>query len=126
MLVDGRGLEDGATLSADVCIIGAGAIGIALARRLTGRGRSVIVLESGGAEFDPAIQDLAIGDNVGLPYFPLEASRVRGLGGTTVHWGGVCRPMDADDFEARSWIPHSGWPIGPADLEPYYPEAAEL
>jgi choline dehydrogenase-like flavoprotein len=125
-LLDGRMIEDGTTLAADVCIIGAGPIGITLARRLARPGRSVVVLESGGRAFDPAVQDLAMGDNIGLPYFPLEASRVRGLGGTSIHWGGVCRPLDPEDFEARSWIPHSGWPIGQADLRPYYAEVAKL
>jgi choline dehydrogenase-like flavoprotein len=125
-LFDGRSLEDGVTLAADVCIIGAGAIGITLARRLSRAGRTIVVLESGDLEFDTAVQDLAIGDSIGLPYFPLETSRVRGLGGSTAHWGGVCRPMDAEDFEARSWIPHSGWPIGRADLEPYYAATAAL
>jgi len=34
--------------------------------------------------------------------------------------------MDAVDFEARDAIPHSGWPITRAQLEPYYDRAQEL
>ena len=30
------------------------------------------------------------------------------------------------DFEARAWVPLSGWPIGKAELEPYYRQAQEL
>ena len=49
------------------------------------------------------------------------------LGGSTNHWGGWCRPMDAIDFEAkRDWMPHSGWPFGRAALEPYYARAQAL
>jgi hypothetical protein len=35
-------------------------------------------------------------------------------------------PFDAIDFEARSQVPHSGWPISLEDLLPFYPEANKL
>jgi choline dehydrogenase-like flavoprotein len=34
--------------------------------------------------------------------------------------------LDAVDFEARAWIPHSGWPISKADLDPFYENAAAV
>jgi choline dehydrogenase-like flavoprotein len=34
-------------------------------------------------------------------------------------------PFDPIDFEARSWVPNSGWPIGHLDLAPYFPKANE-
>jgi choline dehydrogenase-like flavoprotein len=33
------------------------------------------------------------------------------------------RPLEAIDFRARDWIPHSGWPLELADLAPYYASA---
>jgi len=43
-----QNLQDGRTVvTADVCILGAGAAGIYLATRLTERGVSVVVLEAG-------------------------------------------------------------------------------
>ena len=37
--------------------------------------------------------------------------RIRALGGATGHWEGWCRPLMPHDFEARDYIPNSGWPI---------------
>src|SRR4051812_5196224 len=86
----------------------------------------VLLLESGGANFDPAIQRMYSGSQTGPRYAALDAGRLRLLGGGTNHWGGWCRPMDAIDFEARDWAPHSGWPISRKVLEPYYPRAQAL
>jgi choline dehydrogenase-like flavoprotein len=35
-------------------------------------------------------------------------------------------PLDPIDYEKRDWIDHSGWPIGPEALEPFYPAATAL
>ena len=50
-------------------------------------------------------------------------SRLRFFGGSTNHWEGSCRTFDPIDFETRSWVPDSGWPISYHDLEPYYDRA---
>ncbi|HWF18363.1 MAG TPA: GMC family oxidoreductase, partial [Verrucomicrobiae bacterium] len=47
-------------------------------------------------------------------------------GGATAAWGGRCIPFDAIDFEKRSWVPHSGWPITKAQLDPFYARALAL
>lgn len=126
MPIDSRSLEPGATLHTDVCIVGAGAAGIALALELAGTGVGVALLESGGYEVEPATQELCRGSIAGRPYFPLEAARLRYFGGTTNHWSGLCHPLDPIDFEARDWVPHSGWPIDRAELTPYYERARPL
>jgi choline dehydrogenase-like flavoprotein len=122
---DAREIPTDTELTADLCIIGGGAAGITLARELAGSSLRVVVLESGGIGFEEAINALNVGDIVGLPYFALETARLRYFGGSTNHWGGVCRPLEPIDFEARDWIPGSGWPISRADLDPYYPRAAK-
>src|SRR4051812_23391796 len=86
----------------------------------------VLLLESGGANFDPAIQRMYSGSQTGPRYAALDAGRLRLLGGGTNHWGGWCRPMDAIDFEARPWMPYSGWPFSRKTLEPYYGRAQAL
>ena len=48
MLVDARTVPDGSRIEADVCIVGAGAAGITMARELRRRPLRVVVLESGG------------------------------------------------------------------------------
>lgn len=126
MFADARTVPDGTVLEADLCIIGAGAAGITLAREFVGSLLRVTVLESGDLEFDQETQSLYDGELVGLPYFPLETARLRYFGGSTNHWGGVCRPLEEVDFEPREGVPFSGWPIRRADLEPFYPRAAEV
>ena len=124
MLLDLREIAEPPTFEAPVCILGAGAAGITLARRLLARGHEVLVVDSGGPDFEPEIQDLAAGTSSGQPYYDLGDVNLRMVGGTTPIWGGRCAELDPIDFQARPWVPHSGWPIGPADLAPYYREAA--
>lgn len=126
MILDFRRLEHGQEIAADICIIGAGAAGISLARSLIGSGLQVCVLESGGFEPDEEIQSLYQGENVGYPYGDLRAARLRYFGGSTNHWGGWSGPLNKSDFETRPWVPYSGWPIRKQDLDPYYPVAQIL
>lgn len=119
-------IEDGARIEADLCVVGSGPAGLALALAFDGTGRRVLVLESGGFERDPEVQELYRGTNVGRPYFDLDDCRQRQFGGSSNCWAGLCRPLDPDDFEARDWVPHSGWPFGRAELEPWYRAAEEL
>lgn len=129
--LDLRELEDGTTLRADVCIVGAGAAGITVARELIGSGLDVILVESGGFERDEPTQDLYAGEVLGEPMrnfaveYGLEDLRLRFFGGTTNHWAGYCRQLDEIDFEARPYLPVSGWPITREDLAPWYDRAAE-
>lgn len=120
MFADGRGVADNANLDCDVCVVGAGAAGIVLALELTGTPLKVFVLEAGGFDYEPETQSLYEGESVGHPYFALESARLRMFGGTTGHWQGWCRPLDPIDFEERSWVPDSGWPITRDDLDPFY------
>ena len=126
MLIDFRKDPAAADDGSDVCVIGAGAAGIPLARRLAGHGHSVCLLESGGLEFEQDTQDLCRGANVGMEYYELDESRLRFFGGTTRIWGGRCALLDAIDFERREWVPHSGWPITRKDLDPYYQQAHDF
>jgi choline dehydrogenase-like flavoprotein len=125
MLLDFREAAVPERLQADLCIVGGGAAGIAIAREFLGSSWSVIVLESGGLEPDPRIQDLYKGQN-GRDDFALHESRFRLLGGTTSVWGGWCAPLDDIDFVRRDWVPHSGWPITRHELLPYYRRAQGL
>lgn len=111
------------TIEVDVCILGAGAAGITLAREFVGTRQSVCLLESGGLTPSREDQALYSGEVVGADYHALERCRLRFLGGTTNHWGGTCRPLDSIDFERRSWVPESGWPLSRDELLPYYRRA---
>jgi choline dehydrogenase-like flavoprotein len=126
VFIDARTVPGNETIETDVCIVGAGAAGITLAREFINQPFRVCLLESGGLDYDRETQSLYRGENIGLPYFPLEASRLRYFGGTTNHWQGLCRPLDAIDFEARDWVPHSGWPFDKSHLDPFYTRAQSI
>lgn len=126
MFIDARTLSDVASVDCDVCVIGAGAAGITLARELAGHAVRVCLIESGDLEIDVATQELYEGENVGLPYHPLAVARLRYFGGTTNHWSGQCLPFSASDFEAQPWLPDTGWPIDLAEVMPYYQRAAAM
>lgn len=119
MITDLNELPQDQHLSSEVCIVGAGAAGIALARQLSRKGVSVCLLEGGGLDYERDTQSLYDGRNLGMDYYDLEDARLRFFGGTTNIWGGRCALLDPLDFSTRSWVAHSGWPIDSAELAPY-------
>lgn len=125
MFADARTFVDGATLEADVCIAGGGAAGITIALDLRASGLSVIVLESGGLRREAQTQRLSNGRMIGIDTWNLRSMRIRALGGATGHWEGWCRPLMPQDFEARDYVPNSGWPLRYEDLLPWYARACE-
>ena len=126
MFIDGREIEDKAEIEADICVIGAGAAGITIAREFIGTAVKVCLLEAGGLEFDEETQALYNGKNIGYPYYDLDVLRLRYFGGTTNHWAGVSRPLDDIDFRVRDWVPYSGWPLELSDLAPFYRRAHDI
>ena len=115
--------HDNADIVGDVCIVGTGPAGLTIALELVAKGRSVIVLEAGGEDYDAATQELYKGKVVSAGHIDIADSRLRQFGGTSGHWTGVCVPLDPVDFEPRPGSPHHGWPITRADLDPYYQRA---
>lgn len=118
--IDSRALPDGTLIERDLCVIGAGPAGIAIAREFMKGDRTVAIVESGDTGPDDGPQSLAGGEIARLPYPPLRQVRIRAFGGTTWHWGGNIRPLERIDFEKRDWVPDSGWPFGLDALEPYF------
>lgn len=131
----------------DVALIGAGPVGLTIARELSGTRIHVTVIDSGGFEADAAAQSLNVVENVGEPKSrpgaetigrgytdalswlnhvrPFEV-RDRGVGGSSRTWIGKCAAFDALDFEKRSWVPGSGWPVSRAALDPFFDRAASF
>jgi choline dehydrogenase-like flavoprotein len=126
VIEDLREFPHGTTVTADICLIGAGAAGITIAREFAGSQLRVCLVEGGGLEYEyQESQALYRGANVGVP-ISLEGGRLRYFGGSTNHWGGRCATLDDIDFRRRDWIPHSGWPINRTDLDPYYARARKI
>jgi choline dehydrogenase-like flavoprotein len=127
MFFDARRQENGAVISSNICIVGAGPAGVAVATELLKSGYSVSLLESGG--IDRRATDLGR---------PATTTRFEGHAGlwTTRQFGGNANlwhvnpgpgahflrlvPLTAADMEQRDWISDSGWPIAHADLQSHY------
>jgi choline dehydrogenase-like flavoprotein len=116
----------GSEQRSDVCVIGAGAAGIALSVELARLGKTVTLLEAGGAFFEQKAQQPYASVSDGLPHRGLHAGRFRVLGGTTTVWGGQILELDALDFDERSWVRESGWPFPKEELIEYYARALQL
>ncbi len=123
---DARTDSVGTVLKARVAIIGAGAAGLSLARRLANRSDGVLLVESGGLKLEGGTQRLAAGRSIGVPYFDLLATRLRYYGGTTNHWTGYCRVGQPIDLEGRPELGILPWPVDLPGLMPYLKEAAGL
>lgn len=123
----------------DVIIIGTGAGGGTLARKLAATGKQILVLERGGmADRESSeLEDTEVFkkeqyhapepwfDGDGEPFYPQTRYCV---GGNTKIWSGALMRMRERDFDA---VQHQGgispaWPLSYADFEPYYSEAEQL
>ena len=134
MLADGRTVPQDEVVRTDICVIGAGPAGIAVSRELTKAGLEVLLLERGPdqREGPPVPADSAT--NVGIPY-DVNRALLSGVGGATHRWHldtplgsgfGRIRELDDVDFDVRSWVARSGWPISKDHLRPFYPRARSL
>lgn len=126
MIVDLQSYDSDAALEADVCIVGSGAAGLALARELMATRRRVLVLESGGESDEPETQALYDTEDTGLPFPTARGGRFRVFGGSTTRWGGQALPLERSDFERREWVAHSGWPIAYDEVARYYARASDF
>lgn len=114
------------SIDCEICIVGCGAAGIATAMELKDSRQRVVILEGGGSEFESETQALYDVDVAGTPYTGAREGRFRVAGGSTTRWGGQALRLDAIDFEARNWVPESGWPLEYEELTPYYDRAARF
>ena len=140
-----KGVDRSPSERVDVCIVGAGVAGALVAYSLSKKGYEVVMLEAGKRfDRDDRLQRMeqdirpehggeAVWDmdnkrdkytSSGELFYPLNQSRVKGVGGTTLHWMGIASRLHEKDFEMRSrYGVASDWPISYADLRPYYATA---
>lgn len=121
MIIDFKNGDCPTHIEADLCIFGAGAAGLAIAREFLGTPLQVCVAESGGLAGAECDQALYQGASIGNPELDPASGRMRAFGGSCNLWGGGCIPLDG--FASREWVEGSGWPLTHADLEPYYRRA---
>ena len=128
---------------ADVCVIGAGPAGALVVSQLASDGQKIVVLEA-GPRFDRSNREQQMeqairpGDHgsvwemggdrdafsaSGERYYPLNVSRVKGVGGSTLHWQGMVMRLHPSDFDGSHDTDDPAWPISYDDLRPYYADA---
>ena len=103
----------------DVCIIGSGAAGIAVAKEFISSKQTVIMLEAGGIDFEEELQTDYTYEALNGREGEWQFTRTRQWGGTTSVWYGRCTPLKPIDLEDRPWVNASGWPISFEELEKY-------
>jgi choline dehydrogenase-like flavoprotein len=126
MILDLKTMNAPVELSCDLCVVGSGAAGLAIASEMMGTRIKTVIVESGGLEHEPPTQALYDVDISGLPHPGATEGRFRICGGSTTRWGGQALPLMPLDFERREWVPHSGWPISFGELSTYYVRACQF
>jgi choline dehydrogenase-like flavoprotein len=99
----------------DTVIVGAGTLGLFLARQLTAGGHSVAVLESGDRVAGTR-SDGHGARSVGKPFDGVTLGRAFGLGGTSTLWGGQLAEFNESDLT----LPGRGWPLQYSELRHWY------
>lgn len=131
----------------DVCIVGAGVAGALVGTMLARMNKKVLIIEAGGAfDFNNRLEQLKRYEVLAEPMWPwvnqardhyvdssmegagfkyrLNRSRIKGVGGSTLHWGGKALRFRETDFTSHSTYGLGvDWPIDYNELEPYYTKA---
>ncbi|MDM9625414.1 FAD-dependent oxidoreductase [Rhizobium sp. S152] len=110
-----------------ICIVGAGPVGLSLAISLARQGTRVIILESGRQWRTTRAQALSALAHFDPEYHGhSEQTVVRAVGGASLRWGGRCVELDDIDFARRDHVPEASWPIGHEELRRYYEPARHM
>ncbi|WP_331376125.1 GMC oxidoreductase [Sinorhizobium chiapasense] len=110
-----------------VCIVGAGPVGLAVALELSRLNIRTLLIDAGAkrarrprpdeAPFDVCGDQNHCGDRETLG---------TGLGGTSGWWGGKCVEFDDIDFAKRNYIGDGNWPISHGELSSFYERARAI
>jgi quinoprotein glucose dehydrogenase len=122
----------------DICIIGGGISSALLAQRITKLrpGTSIIVVEAGDRLFDTKkrlqdrLRSLRYGENA-WPGDVIEdqaaagiISRTMAVGGSALHWGGICNRFSEEDLTLKSrYGLATDWAVTWEELERFYCDA---
>lgn len=124
MIVDGRRLAPGTELTGQVCVVGAGPVGLAVVESLAAAGLDVVLLDSGGPEHDEQSDDLGEAAEIAFGTVT-RLGHTRRLGGNAHAWqirtgpthrGVRLLPLAGVDLEAWPGDPASAWPLPAEEL----------
>lgn len=111
----------------DICVVGTGPVGLALALEFEQSGREVLLLESGGSAVGPASAEASRAEIVDPDrHAAMELAVVRAFGGTSWTWGGRCVAFDDIDWMDRAFVADAHWPVKHREIRPFYKRASEV
>ena len=124
-MLDANHLPDRQPLTPPLCIVGAGAAGIAMALEFIGSGVQVLVLEAHG--FNPASEAAYAVDSAAAALRRSRAEASRTVGKAQMERrGSRCLALTETELAPRAYVADSGWPLSAAQLAPYYTRALGL
>lgn len=110
----------------DLCLVGTGPVGMAIALECERLGLEVLVLEAGETTVNSALAEASRAQIVDPErHADMEIAVCRALGGTSWTWGGRCVPYDDIDFAPRTFVADAEWPLTHDEIRPWYKNAAE-
>lgn len=112
----------------DICIVGAGVMGLAMASHLSAHSRRrILLVEEGDLEDTEAASSVPAEANSGDVPSAVSSSRARGFGGSSRRWGGQALPFTPLDLSNRPFLPGvDRWPVDWEELNRFYPAADQF
>ncbi|MFM5916933.1 MAG: GMC oxidoreductase [Novosphingobium sp.] len=109
-----------------MAIVGAGAVGIALAILIARQGLQVTLVEGGPAQPPIAFRKANRAKSTGRKHLGIAEGRMKALGGTTRLWGGQLMPFGEGDLKGGTYPGKAAWPISPVELNAAARRALEM
>jgi|TARA_B110000438_G_C15803270_1_gene646134 choline dehydrogenase-like flavoprotein len=107
----------------DLIIVGSGPAALSLYFDLNDK-MDILMLEAGDVLPSQESQNIYKGKITGDPYYDLDQTRLRMLGGSSNHWGGFARQLDEIDFHPRH--DSSQWPLQKNELDEFSDRAKDF
>ena len=124
MIEDLSGASGSSVRRGALAVIGAGPAGVTLTLEAARLGIDVILIESGGLEEDPLLQEVVEAAALDpMRHAPLRMTHLRQVGGTSNIWGGRSLPFDPVDFVTRSIAGDVRWPVSLEEISAFFPAA---
>lgn len=118
-------IDNNSEIISDICIIGSGISGQTISSTL--KNKNIVIVESGGINFNKNVQSLNSIDQVGLKLRENFQNRIRQLGGSANLWANQLMWLEKNDLSNREWISSKfSWPFNYDEIESHYKDVIDL